>query len=74
MSETNPKRAVMGGPKGKPRAEAKMQKVFTNRDEEISRLTVNLPVSVHTKLKRAALNRRTSMTEMLIEFIETLDD
>lgn len=74
MSETNSKRAVMGGPKGRPSTGAKMSEAFPKRGEEVRKLTLNLPASSHAKFKRAALDKGTSMTDLLIEFIDSLDD
>lgn len=43
-------------------------------EEPIKRLTLNLPVSAHTRLKaRAAMTGKT-MTDLLLEFIDQLDD
>lgn len=42
--------------------------------EPIKRLTLNLPVSAHTRLKAHAAMTGKTMTDLLLEFIDQLDD
>ncbi|WP_424108813.1 hypothetical protein [Rothia mucilaginosa] len=43
-------------------------------EEPIKRLTLNLPVSAHTRLKAHAAMTGKTMTDLLLEFIDQLDD
>lgn len=56
---------------------ASFEQAFKNSreaEEPIKRLTLNLPASVHTRLKAHAAMTGKTMTELLIEFINQLDD
>lgn len=56
---------------------ASFEQAFKNSrevEEPIKRLTLNLPASAHTRLKAYAAMTGKTMTDLLLEFIDQLDD
>lgn len=56
---------------------ASFEQAFKNSGgeaEPIKKLTLNLPASAHSRLKAHAAITGKTMTELLIEFIDQLDD
>lgn len=55
---------------------ASFEQAFKNSREveAIKRLTLNLPASAHTRLKAHAAMTGKTMTDLLLEFIDQLDD
>jgi len=47
---------------------------MANKEEEIKRLNVNLPVSLHNAFKAATAARVENMTDILMEFIRNYVD
>lgn len=55
---------------------ASFEQAFKNSrevEEPIKRLTLNLPVSAHTRLKAHAAMTGKTMTDLIVEFIDQLD-
>ena len=53
--------------------QASFEKAFNNHQEPLKRLTIQLTVSQHRKLKTIALQQDRTMTEILSEYIDSLE-
>lgn len=56
---------------------ASFEQAFKNNrevEEPIKRLTLNLPARAHTRLKAHAAMTGKTMTDLVLEFIDQLDD
>lgn len=47
---------------------------MAKKEEEIKRLNVNLPISLHNAFKAATAARGENMTDMILQFIENYVD
>ena len=79
MSQKNSKLnvTVPSSTKKSVKNRASFEQAFKNSravEEPIKRLTLNLPVSAHTRLKAHAAMTGKTMTDLLLEFIDQLDD